>query len=100
MIVLAAGATAAFAVNAVLYLPLLIAFFLWRRRHVPARLPPERIDRAIIAGARYAMHSPPIRIVMIRAFAFGLAGASSAALTPLVARDLLKGDASTYGLLL
>jgi MFS family permease len=100
MIVLAAGATAAFAVNAVFYLPLLIAFLLWRRIHVPARLPPERLDRAIVAGARYAIHSPPIRIVLVRAFAYGLASASTAALTPLVARDLLKGDASTYGLLL
>jgi MFS family permease len=100
MIVLAAGATAAFAVNALAYIPLLIAFFLWRRIHVPARLPPERIDRAIISGARYALHSPPIRIVLIRAFIFGLAGASIAALTPLVARDLLQGDASIYGLLL
>jgi MFS family permease len=100
LIVLAAGATAAFAVNALFYLPLLLAFMAWRRVHIPARLPPERIDRAIISGARYAIHSPPIRIVLIRAFLFGLAGASIAALTPLVARNLLKGDASTYGLLL
>jgi len=100
MIVLAAGATAAFAVNALAYLPLLIAFFLWRRHHVAARLPPERIDRAIISGARYAIHSPPIRIVLVRSLTFGFAGASIAALTPLVARDLLQGDASTYGLLL
>jgi MFS family permease len=100
MIVLAAGATAAFAVNALAYLPLLVAFFLWKRQHVPARLPPERIDRAIISGARYAIHSPPIRIVLVRALTFGVTGASLAALTPLVARDLLKGDASTYGLLL
>jgi MFS family permease len=100
LIVLAAGATAAFAVNALFYLPLLLAFVAWRRVHVPARLPPERIDRAIISGARYAIHSPPIRIVLIRAFLFGLTGASIAALTPLVARNLLSGDASTYGLLL
>ena len=100
MIVLAAGAAATFAVNALLYLPLLFAFFVWRRVHVPARLPPERIDRAIISGARYAIHSPPIRIVLVRSFVFGLAGASIAALTPLLARDLLQGDASTYGLLL
>ena len=100
IIVVAAGATAAFAVNALLYLPLMVAFFLWRRRHIPPRLPPERIDRAIISGARYVMHSPPIRTVMFRAFIFGLAAAATAALTPLVARNLLNGDASTYGLLL
>ena len=100
MIVVAMGASAAFGVNALLYLPLLAAFFLWRREHVPPRLPPERIDRGIISGARYAIHSPAIRIVMVRAFTFGLASASVAALTPLIARDLLRGDARTFGLLL
>ena len=100
LIVLTAGATAAFAVNALMYLPLIVAFFLWRREHVHARLPPERLDRAIISGARYAIHSPPIRIVLIRALALGLAAASISALTPLVARDLLAGNASTFGLLL
>jgi hypothetical protein len=99
LIVVAAGATAAFAVNALFYLPLLVAFFMWRRKHTPPRLPPERIDRAIISGARYVIHSPPIRIVLIRAFAFGLTAAGSA-LTPLVARELLNGDARTYGLML
>ncbi|MFC4314618.1 MFS transporter [Steroidobacter flavus] len=100
LIVLAAGATAAFAVNALMYLPLIVAFFLWRREHVPARLPPERLHRAIISGARYAIHSPPIRIVLVRAFTLGLAAASISALTPLVARNLLAGNASTFGLLL
>ncbi|MFP5306036.1 MAG: MFS transporter, partial [Gammaproteobacteria bacterium] len=100
LIVVALGATAAFAVNALFYVPLLLAFFLWQRKHVPSRLPPERIDRAIISGARYARHSPSIRTVMVRALLTGLAGASIAALTPLVARDLLHGDARTFGLLL
>lgn len=100
LIVLSAGATAAFAVNALMYLPLTVAFFLWRREQVPARLPPERLHRAIISGARYAIHSPPIRIVLIRAFTLGLAAASISALTPLVARNLLAGNASTFGLLL
>jgi MFS family permease len=100
LIVLAAGARAAFAINAVCYLPLLIAFFLWSRRHVPSRLPPERIDRAILTGARYALHSGAVRIVLVRAFLFGLAGASAAALAPLIAKDLLGGDAGVYGILL
>ncbi|HMN44123.1 MAG TPA: MFS transporter [Povalibacter sp.] len=100
IIVLAFGATAAFGVNALFYLPLIAAFYFWRREHVPARLPPERIDRGIISGARFVFHSPPIRIVIIRALLFGLASASLSALTPLVAKHLLAGNASTYGLLL
>lgn len=100
IIVLALGAPGAFVTNALAYLPLLAAFVLWRRKHVAPRLPPERLDRAILSGARYARHSFPVRAAMARAFAFGLAGAASSALVPLVARDLLKGNASTYGLLL
>lgn len=100
LIVLAAGAKAAFAVNAVCYLPLLLAFFLWRRKHLPSRLPPERIDRAIVSGGRYALHSGPVRTVLVRAFIFGFAGASASALAPLIAKDLLAGNASTYGVLL
>jgi len=100
LIVLAAGAKTAFAVNALCYGPLLIAFFLWKRRHISSRLPPERIDRAIVSGARYAFHSSPVRIVLVRAFLFGLAGASASALGPLVAKQLLSGNASTYGILL
>jgi MFS family permease len=100
IIVLALGAQAAFAINAVCYLPLFLAFFLWKRRHVPSRLPPEQIHRAIVSGARYAFHAGPIRTVLLRAFIFGLTGASSTALAPLVAKDLLGGDAATYGLML
>ncbi len=100
MVVLAAGAKAAFAMNAVLYLPLLGAFALWRRKTVLEKLPPERLNRAIVSGLRYAIHAPAVRVVMVRAITFGTMGAASAALTPLVARDLLGGNASTYGLLL
>ena len=100
IIVAAFGAMAAFAANAIFYLPLIIAFLLWQREHKPSRLPPERIDRAIIAGVRYALHAPPIRVVLIRTHVVGLAGASVSALTPLIAKDLLQGTASTYGLLL
>ena len=99
-IVLLAGAKAAFAVNAVCYAPLFIAFFLWRREPAPARLPRERMGRAIVSGARYAMHSPPIRTVLFRSLVYGFTSGSVAALTPVVARDLLHGGAGTYGLLL
>ncbi|MBL4826876.1 MAG: MFS transporter [Spongiibacteraceae bacterium] len=99
-IVLVAGAQVAFTVNAVGYLPLILAYFLWERGEVLSRLPPERITRAMVSGIRYAFHSNPIRTVLIRAFSFGLAGATATALAPLIAKELLGGDASTFGLLL
>jgi MFS family permease len=100
IVVLLAGAHAAFAMNAVFYLPLLIAFMLWRRQHVPSRLPPERIDRAIVSGARFVFHSSTIRQVLARAFLFGMVGATASALAPLIAKELLGGDASIFGILL
>jgi MFS family permease len=100
VIVLVAGAKSAFATTALCFVPLFLAFFFWRRTPPPARLPPERMDRAIISGARYCIHSPPIRTVLFRALIYGLAGSSVSALTPIVARDLLHGGAGTYGLLL
>ncbi|MEJ7926074.1 MFS transporter [Sphingobium sp. AN641] len=100
LIVMTVGATAAFGLNALFYLPLIAAFLMWKRPHVPPRLPPERIDRAIISGLRYSLHSPPVRSVILRSLAFGLASGVVIALLPLVARDMLHGDASTYGLLL
>ncbi len=100
IIVLALGAQAAFGLNAVLYLPLLVAFFFWRREQAPPRLPPEGIGRAIVSGTRYVFHSPMLKRSLIRVFLFGLTGATAAALAPLIARDLLGGDAATYGILL
>ncbi len=100
VVVAAAGAVAAFATNAVLYLPLLVVLFFWRRVKEPSRLPPERMARAVISGVRYIMHSPPVRIVLARTLVTGIAGSSISALLPIVARDLLHGGAQTYGVML
>ncbi len=100
IVVAAAGAVAAFAANAALYIPLLVVLFLWRRSSEPSRLPRERLNRAIVSGVRYIANSPSIRIVLARTLATGLVGGSVSALMPLVARDLLHGGAQTYGIML
>ena len=63
-VVAAAGAVAAFALNALLYLPLIVALFLWDRIAEPSRLPREKLNRAIISGVRYIANSPSIKIVL------------------------------------
>src|SRR6478736_3360261 len=100
IVVATAGAVAAFAINAVLYIPLLVVLFLWRRTSEPSRLPRERLNRAIVSGVRYIANSPSIRIVLARTLVTGLIGGSVSALMPLVARDLLHGGAQTYGIML
>jgi len=100
VVVAAAGAVAAFSLNALLYIPLLVVLFLWKRTTEPSRLPRERLSRAIVSGVRYITNSPPIKIVLTRTFVMGLIGGSVSALMPLVARDLLHGGAQTYGIIL
>ena len=100
LIVAAFGGAAAFAATAFSYVPLFAMLFRWKRVQEPARLPPEGMGRAIVSGVRYVFHSPPIRVVLIRTLATGLAGACLSALLPLVAREVLHGTAPTFGLLL
>jgi MFS family permease len=100
IVVATAGAVAAFAANAVLYIPLLMVLFLWRRKVDVSRLPRERLSRAIVSGVRYIANSPSIKIVLTRTLITGICGGSVSALMPLVARDLLHGGAQTYGIML
>jgi len=100
VIVTSAGAIAAFATNAVFLLPLIVVLFLWRRVKEPARLPPERLSRAVISGVRFVLHSPSIRIVLARTLITGIVGGSVSAPMPLVTRDLLHRGAENYGVML
>lgn len=100
IIVATAGALAAFATNAVLYLPLLIVLFLWERISEPSRLPRERLSRAMVSGVRYITNSPSIKIVLLRTLVTGIIGGAVLALMPLIVRDLLHGGAQMYGIML
>src|SRR5215207_8615902 len=100
IVVATSGAVAAFAVNAVLYLPLMAVLFLWNRTHEPSRLPRERLNRAMVSGVRYITNSPSIKIVLTRTLVTGIIGGSVSALMPLIARDLLHGGAQMYGIML
>lgn len=99
-IVAAAGAAAAFAVNAVSYLGLIAVLWRWRPDLPPSTLPRERLITAMTAGVRYVAMSPNIGKILLRGFAFGLTAIVVLALLPLVARDLLAGNALVYGMLL
>jgi predicted MFS family arabinose efflux permease len=100
VIVAAAGSVAAFIANALSYIPVLAVLYFWRRKQEPSRLPPERLNRAIISGVRYILHSPPMRTVMLRCTLTGALGGAVFALLPLLVRDVLGGDAQTYGVML
>src|SRR4051812_977621 len=100
IVVAAAGAQAAFLLNALSYIGLIVVLLTWKRTAAPNPLPPENVGAAMRAGLRYVRLSPAIRTVLVRSLAFGLCGSAVWALMPLIARDLIGGGPLTYGLLL
>ena len=98
-IVALAGAPAAFAVNALSYIPLLGVLWRWERPVAAQALPRERIGAAMGAGLRYVAASPRIQMVIARAALFGLAASGIPSLLPLIARNLVGGGALTFGIL-
>ncbi|WP_274627664.1 MFS transporter [Arvimicrobium flavum] len=100
IIVATAGAAAAFILNAVSYVALIVALLRWKPAYAVSKLPRESFGRAVAAGLRYIAMSPNLLTVMLRSFLFGLAAVAILALLPLVASELLVGGALTYGSLL
>ena len=99
-IVAAAGAAAAFAVNALSYVPLILVLLGWRSKPPARTLPREPMAGAMMAGLRYVAMSPNLGRVLMRSFAFGLAASAVLALLPVVANRLPFGGPLLYGLLL
>lgn len=100
IIVAAAGAAAAFAANAVSYIGLIFVLARWKPQLPVSTLPRESLGAAMGAGLRYVAMSPNIGKVLVRGLVFGFTAISVLALLPLVARDVIKGGALTYGILL
>ncbi len=100
VIVAAFGAAAAFAANALSYVGLIVVLFRWKPETPAPTLPRESLGAAMGAGLRYVAMSPNIGKVLVRGCAFGFSAGAVLALLPLVARDVVKGDALTYGIML
>ncbi|MRN44157.1 MULTISPECIES: MFS transporter [unclassified Brucella] len=100
LIVAAAGAAFAFIFNAFSYCALILALWQWKPQAAQSTLPREKFGGAMVAGLRYVSMSPNLLKVMFRGFLFGLSAIVILALLPLVARDLVKGTALTYGIML
>jgi len=100
LVIVAAGASAAFALNAMSYLALIIALSMWRKPMPQRSLPRERFVRATGAGFQYVSLSPNLLSIILRGCLFGLTAVAVQALLPLIARDQLGGSASTYGFML
>jgi len=94
------GAWAAFGLNAISFIGMIVMLWYWKSKPDERSLPPERFFQALRAGLRYARRASPFRAVLIRTIAFILFTISAWALLPLIARNELAGGPDTYGFLL
>lgn len=99
-IVAAASAAAAFAVNAVSYIALIVVLFRWQPERTENLIPRESISAAMMSGVRYVAMSPNILRVLMRSFIFSFTGIVILALLPVIAANLLGGGPLTYGFML
>ncbi|MBK1661806.1 MFS transporter [Paracraurococcus ruber] len=97
----AAGPEAAFALNAVAFLVLIVALLFWRRPPEPrGRSPKERLVPAMRAGLRFVQGSPAMQAAILRACTFFLFSAAVWGLLPLLVRQRLGLGPEAFGLML
>lgn len=100
LIVAVASAAAAFTINALSYVGLIVVLARWRPEPERRLLPRERLGSAIMSGLRYVSMSPNINSTLVRGFVTGAGASAASALLPLIARDMIGGGPTIYGLLL
>lgn len=94
------GAALTYGVDVVSYVLVIAALVWWRRPPAAANDLREHFGGALRAGLRYARASRDLHRVVLRALAYFLFASAIWAMLPLVAKDVLGGDAGFYGLLL
>ncbi len=94
------GPSLVFALNAVSYVYISIALFLWKRPEKKETLPPEHFWPAVATGLRFIFHASQFRAVLYRIGCFMISASAVWALLPVVARSELGLTASQYGILL
>lgn len=94
------GAAVTYGADVVSYVFVIAALLWWPRVNTAQDELSERFFGAFRAGLRYARASRELHVVLLRAAIFFAFASSVWALLPLVARNLLGGDAGFYGVLL
>lgn len=92
--------TAAFLVNAISYIGMIVVLTRWRPEESPRPYHRQPMLSSILTGLQFCAGSPPLRKVLLRGLVFGFGAAAYQSLLPSAVRDLLHGDEIDYGLML
>ena len=98
LVVASLGPGAAFLLNAVSFVGLILVLSRWRNPQRASLLPAEHLLGAMAAGLRYARHAPGLRAVLWRSGLFILSNNAIWTLLPVLVRFELGGGATAYGL--
>ncbi len=96
----ASGPAAVFVLNALLAAGATVLILRWKRQPKVSTLPGERFVGAMRVGLNFALQSPRLKIILLRAFLFFLQSTALIALLPLVARRLHGGGPATFTVML
>ncbi|MCW5556900.1 MAG: MFS transporter [Verrucomicrobiae bacterium] len=80
------GPAAAFLLNGVSFLGIILVLWRWRRPPAPAGAHAERMLGAMVTALRFTRHSPVIQVVLVRNGLFAFFAIAPAALLPLIVR--------------
>jgi predicted MFS family arabinose efflux permease/quinol monooxygenase YgiN len=100
LLLAAFGAGVTYGVDVASYLIVIAALVWWPRARNADDALAEGFLGAFRAGLRYTRASRPLHVVLLRAAIFFAFASAVWALLPLVARQMLGGDAGFYGILL
>ena len=100
LLLAAFGAAMTYGADVASYVLVIAALIWWPRAKDANDTLSEGFFGAFRAGLRYTRASKPLHVVLFRAAIFFAFASAVWALLPLVARQLLGGDASFYGILL
>jgi MFS family permease len=98
LVLATAGVAAAFALNALSYVALIVALARWKPDLPPP--PREPLLPSIRAGLGFCLQSSPVRRIILRGVGFSVGVISVQALLPVVVRTQLGGGETGYGLML
>ena len=102
VLISAVSLAAPFAFNAVSYWGTVLVLARWQpaKSNVTHALPAEPVFSAMLTGLRYVFYSRPLKNTLWRTLAFFIFASAYWSMTPVIARQLLKGDPHVYGLLM
>jgi len=94
------GAGWCFFLNGVSFIAVIVALLMMRIPRIERTSSGESPIRSFIEGFRFAMNDVPIRSALFLLSTLSLFGLQYSVFLPIYARDILHGDAKTFGLLM